>query len=361
MVREQQMGKQRGTRGLTQIGDLVSPKLLNTIKGPSAIKKRLVEAAAAQIERPDDPRKLLYQHTVFCQTALPYRDAGDDTRIWERSNGDVHLMVKAGHAMHPEERRLVPIGLPFGPKCRLVLMYINQLALIQKTPHIEAEDSLTAFVRRVMKLDPMGRNIRMVKEQLARLACSDITLGTINDDPAGTNASTDQVHIIRHFNVWFPKDERQRVLWPSTIDLSLDYFESLMNHAVPLDEAHIAALSHSGMALDIYSWLAQRLHRIPLNKPAFISWTALHGQFGQGYTGDQAVKKFRSIFRVALKEVLSVYRTARIDDEELGRPRLYAQGQPLKAVWRNKPATGLRLHNSPPPVPKRLQIICGKP
>ncbi len=349
-------------KGFTRVGDLISPKLLKAIKGPSAIERRLLDTAAAQIERPEEPRKLLYQHTVFCQTALPYRDEGSEVRIWERSNGDIHLMVKAGHAMHPEERRLVAIGLPFGPKCRLVLMYINQLALLTKSPHIEAEDSLTAFVRRVMKLDPKGRNIRMVKEQLARLACADMILGTVDDNVAGTNADTDQVHIIRHFNVWFPKDERQRVLWPSTIDLSLDYFESLMTHAVPLDEAHIAALSHSGLALDIYTWLAQRLHRIPANKPAFISWAALHGQFGQGYTGGQAVKKFRSVFRVALKEVLSVYRAARIDDEESGRPRLYAQGSsPVKIVWREKPATGLMLHNSPSPIPRRLQILGGNP
>lgn len=145
------MGKhRRGEGGLTPVSDLITAKLLKATKGPSAIEKRLVDAAAAQIERPDDPRQLLYQHTVFCQTALPYRNEGDETRVWERSNGEIHLMVKAGHAMHPDERRLVPLGLPFGPKCRLVLMHINQRALLTQSPHIEAEDSLTAFVRRVM-------------------------------------------------------------------------------------------------------------------------------------------------------------------------------------------------------------------
>ena len=86
-------------RGLTSIGDILSPKLLKSLRGPSAIEKRLIETAAAQAERPSDPREILYQHTVFCQTALPYRNEGDETRVWERSNGDVHLMVKAGHAM----------------------------------------------------------------------------------------------------------------------------------------------------------------------------------------------------------------------------------------------------------------------
>jgi hypothetical protein len=35
------------------------------------------------------------------------------------------------------------------------------------------------------------------------------------------------------------------VLWPSTLRLSADYFESLTRFAVPLDERAIAALAHS--------------------------------------------------------------------------------------------------------------------
>ena len=37
------------------------------------------------------------------------------------------------------------------------------------------------------------------------------------------------------------------------------------------------------MALDIYCWLAQRLHRIPTGQPQFVSWGAIYDQFGQGY------------------------------------------------------------------------------
>jgi len=40
--------------------------------------------------------------------------------------------------------------------------------------------------------------------------------------------------IVTAFNMWFPKEER--VLWPSIIRLSHEYFDSLQKHAVPLDE-----------------------------------------------------------------------------------------------------------------------------
>jgi hypothetical protein len=181
--------------------------------------------------------------------------------------------------------------------------------------------------------------------QLARLAAASIRIGIIRNGEAITVNS----QIVGAFNIWFPKDERQRVLWPSTIRLSHDYWESLKNHAVPLDERHIACLSHSGMALDIYAWLAGRLCRIPTNKPVTISWQALHAQFGQGYG---LVNNFRRVFKIALKEVLTQYRTARIDlhlDQPAPRPLIESE-QP---IWREPPAKGLMLYQSPPPVPYR--------
>lgn len=343
-------------KGLTPIGELVTPKLLHKIKqgdGPTPIKKRLIEAAAVHVENPE-LRSILYQHSIFCQAFFPYRDPGADVLAWNRSNGVVDLRLNVGEAKHPDGH-WVQVPLPFGPKCRLVLMHINQIALVTQSAHIDIEDSLTAFVRRVLKLDPMGRNINMVKEQLRRLATSSIRLGIAS--PEGNTAATRKLEIVTEFDIWFPKDDRQRVLWPSYVDLSLDYLNSLLQHAVPLDEYHIAALSHSALGLDIYAWLAQRLHRIPANKPAFVSWAALHGQFGQGYQG--RIRKFREAFKVALKQVLALYKDARITEDERRAPSLSIQGG--NRIWREPPAKGLTLYHSPPPVSRRFTQAVEKP
>jgi hypothetical protein len=248
--------------------------------------------------------------------------------------------------MHPKEERLVQLGLPFGPKARMILMHINQQALKHQTPEIEVQDSLTKFVQRTLKLAPHGRNMRIVKEQLARLSAASIRLGVVKDGHALTVNS----QIVTAFDIWFPKDARQRVLWPSIVRLSLDYWESLKAYAVPLDEDHIARLSHSALALDIYAWLAQRLHRIPVSEPVTVSWAAMHGQFGQGYN---RINNFRAAFRVALKEVLTLYRTAHMDDPDERKPaRMHASDGQI--VWREPPAKGLTLYHSPPPAPKRL-------
>jgi hypothetical protein len=42
----------------------------------------------SSIDIHDTPaERIAYQHTVLCQTCLPYRDPGAATRIWERQQG----------------------------------------------------------------------------------------------------------------------------------------------------------------------------------------------------------------------------------------------------------------------------------
>jgi len=66
--------RKEGQGELTQLGNIVTPKLLKQIKrratGPTPIQQRLINAVAFSVEQPD-LQTLLYQHTVFCQTSLP--------------------------------------------------------------------------------------------------------------------------------------------------------------------------------------------------------------------------------------------------------------------------------------------------
>jgi hypothetical protein len=274
-----------------------------------------------------DPDAILYAHTVMCQTGLPYRNPGADVRMWERQNGHVHLRIKAGEAMHPELCRLVDLGLPFGPKPRLILAHLNAEALRQCSPEIEVDQSLTAFVKR-LRLDPGGRTISTIKDQLARLAASHITLGIMR----GGEAVTINSQIVTAFNLWFPKDDRQRVLWPSTVRLSADYFDSLARHAVPLHDRALMALSGSAMGIDVYCWLAQRLHRIAPGKSVFIPWPVLQAQFGWHY---DRLDNFKRIFRQTICLVHSQYRAAQIELD--GR--------------------GITLRHSSPPVKGRTSVV----
>lgn len=334
--------KQRSNQlALTPLAQVITPALRRAVFGPSPIETRLLDAVAND----DGNESILYQHSIFCQTYFPYRDPGSGVRRWERQNGQVHLEIEAGRAMHPKQNTMVDIGLPFGPKARIILMHLNREAIITQSPTIEVGRSLTHFVHRVLGFSPHGRNTRMVKEQLTRLSAASIRMGFADNG----NAITVRSGIVKAFDLWMPKDNRHRVSWPSTITLSLDYFNDLIEHAVPVDETHIAALSNSALALDIYNWLAQRLHRIPAEESQVVSWLSLQKQFGQGYAPDRT-DNFRRDFRTALRRVLTLYKAARVKDDEAKKSRCHYHNG--RAVWRTEPVAGLTLVRSPPPVRK---------
>lgn len=303
---------------------------LPALRPMTPTRRRLVDASAAI--RDDRPSSVVYQHTVLCQTCLPYRDPGDQVRVWDRENGRVALRVRAGEARSPAGE-WIDVGLPFGPKPRLILGHLNTQAILRQSAAIEVEDSLTAFVRRI-GLETHGRNVRTIKDQLARLAAADLRFGVPTSDDTVT---TYKGQIVKEFSLWFAKDERQRVLWPTAVTLDRDYFETLLQHAVPLDERALGALSHSAMALDLYAWLAQRLHRVDPRAASFVAWERLRQQFGFGYAN---MRKFKQVFRTALHQVAAVYPAARLSMD--GR--------------------GMTLRNSPPPVTRRLvPVIKGTP
>lgn len=134
---------------------------------PSAHKLRLIEAAAA-IAAGEDEREIAYHHTVFCQTALPYRQVED--RIWERNNGFLSLAIEAGRALHPESQKWVNLPLPFGPKARLIQIYLDTQAKLNDKPMVELEGSMTSFIRQLQGRAPNGPELRKFKDQAAALA-----------------------------------------------------------------------------------------------------------------------------------------------------------------------------------------------
>jgi hypothetical protein len=311
--RLERQAEQRPDKPARKLGDVLKvPKVTPTTK-------RLIDAHAAIIDGPADD--IAFSHSVLCQTSLPYRPT--DERVWIRDQGHVSLRIEAGAARHPDTGKWIDLPLPHGEKPRLIMLHLNGEALRTGSPIIDVEGSMTAFVR-ALGIHAHGRNIRTLRDQLARLAAAHIMLGIGSD--------TIKTDIIRQFRVWWPDDARQRVLWPSVVRLDPDYFDSLTKHAVPLDSRAVAALAHSALDLDIYAWLAQRLHRIPEGKPQTITWQALKSQFGPDY---DRLRKFREKFVPALKAVLTVYPSARIEMVD----------------------AGLVLWNSPPPVLKKLVSV----
>ena len=287
-------------------------------------RKRLDAATAIRSHRPE---RIDFLHTVQCQCGIPYGNPGDAVREWERRQGMATLRIEAGSAYDPATRQFVNLGLPYGEKPRLVLIHLATEAMRAGSPVVDVEDSMTAFAR-ALGLAVTGPHLRHLKDQLSRLAVATVRMGMVE----GGHAVQVNTQIVSAFDLWYPSEPGQRVLWPSTVRLSAEYFASLERHAVPLDRRAVGALAGSALALDVYTWLAQRLHRVPVGHPQFVPWTAVSDQFGQGYA---RLRDFRKRFLATLRQVHAVYPQAKLSADE----------------------RGLTLAHSPPPVAGKKDVL----
>jgi len=87
------------------------------------------------------------------------------------------------------------------------------------------------------------------------LAACRLTLGMF----AEGQAITVDAKPIKRFAAWLDQDGSQPTLWPGSLELTQDFYNTLLDHAVPLDYRALSALKHSALALDVYTWLAHRL------------------------------------------------------------------------------------------------------
>ena len=110
-----------------------------------------------------------------------------------------------------------------------------------------------------------------------------------------------------------PESPGQGTLFAQTATLSEAFFQQLKKHPVPIEESAIRAIANNSMALDVYAWLAYRLHSLVKSTP--ISWGSLKVQFGAGFS---RMDNFRATFQTNLLLALAVYREARVEVGDAG-------------------------------------------
>lgn len=212
------------------------------------------------------------------------------------------LNVQPGSLTDPKTGNWVRQGVPYGPKARLVQLHICTRALRQKSPVVEMEDNMTSFIRN-LGFSVTGRKngtITLFKEQLNRLAACRLQIGLWN----GVDQSrTINIQSIKSLDVWFPNDPDQKMLWPSKVVLSQEFYESLTDHALPVDIRAMGALSHSAKQMDLMLWLSYRLKS--LNKNYFLTWELLKDQFCQSKT--MRMIDFQKRFKEDLNDIQAVF------------------------------------------------------
>jgi Plasmid encoded RepA protein len=243
------------------------------VNGEKALTLQQSKLLSSSIEIATNPARygdenMAFTHSVLCQVGLPRSKV--DGREFMRESGAAWVNIQAGWL--DEGRGAVEQPIPYGAMPRLTLAWLSTYAVQNKERHISIGDSASSFLQ-LIGLDGQGSRHAKLKQQMYALAACRLQLGfkgkTFNGQP------------VEQFEAWTPnKTERQRSLWPGKILLSESYFNSLLESAVPLDVRALHALKGSALALDIYTWLAHRLHRIE-GRPHILHWKSLRDQFAQ--------------------------------------------------------------------------------
>lgn len=283
-----------------------------------SLTHRLTDAAVA-IRSESSPR-VDFLHSLLCQIGMPRRST--EARTFERRNGHASILIEAGKLWDGSD--WVEQPLPSGAIPRLVMVHVSSEAVRTRSRSVEVGHSTRQFLTTLGMQTNGGKRggYQALKRQIQALAACRLSLGMQSEG----RVMTVDAKPIRRFEAWLHQDGDQGTLWPGVLELSDEFYGTLVEHAVPLDPRALAALRHSALALDVYAWLAHRLRRVARAGGIKLSWRNLYEQFGQEY---RSTKDFKKQFRQSLRQALVVYPDARVA-EVIGGITLYRSRAPMQ-------------------------------
>jgi hypothetical protein len=269
----------------------------------------VADALAIEQEEAREAGALGYMARLLVQVTIPHaRQAGTE---FKRSNGETTVRV-----LSPSE-----VGLPYGHYPRLLLAWITTEAVRSQNPMLELGDSLSAFIIDLGLIPSGGRwgTVPRLRDHMRRLFAS-----TVSWTYSGAGAWVDGgVRPVKTAQLWWdPKSPAQAALWKSSLTLTREFYEEIVNRPVPIDMRVLKALARerSPLAIDIYTWLTYRMSY--LRKESVVPWELLQLQFGCDYT---EAHRFKAKFVERLKLVKTLYPGANVDVQKNGlflRPSL---------------------------------------
>lgn len=259
----------------------------------------LVEAAYQVMTEETD--RLGFTYSGFALTSLPHKLQKEP--IWRREGHNLTMLIQSG-----VDRSGNALGVPYGSYARFILLFLQSQAIKTNSREIELGRSMRVWLGN-MGLSIGGTTYRMVNEQARRISGCTLTFYADRENKEvmrrggfvdGAITLTDVIN-------------DQPSLWQERVLLNEEFYRALQTHPVPLSETALRAIGPRSMVLDIYIWLAYRLHA--LKNDVDVSWPSLSAQFGAGYG---RLRDFRAGFTSGLEMALAVYPEAQVSMGEKG-------------------------------------------
>ena len=230
-------------------------------KAESRADRQAVEAAAAVMA--EEVSRFGITHAGFAMTSLPHKRIEEP--LWRRQGHRTTLLVESGRTGQG-----CWIGVPYGSMARLILLYLQTEAI--RT----SESRGRAWPVHARLVVPHGhsrggKNYKLVGEQARRISACRLTFLT---EIPGAELRQNGAFVQNAITLTTAADERQRALWQDRVRLDDGFWRSLREHPVPVREEAVRAIGTRSLALDVYIWLAYRLHSLDEGHSGHLDRTA---------------------------------------------------------------------------------------
>lgn len=275
----------------------------------TAINELITEALAIEAQEAKEAGALGFMARALVQATMPHKNPGK-VEAWGRKNGNFSLVMQPGY-MIDKSNNPKNIGLPYGTKPRLVMSFVASEAVKTRCKEIVLGRSLSEFMRQLNLVPTGGRwgTIPALREQMKRLFSATMSF----------QYDTEEVEVSAGFKIasrtvlfWNTKTPHQDTIWESTVTLTQEFYDEVIERPVPIDLRALSALKSSSLALDIYCWLTYRMSY--LKHKTEIPWQLLAAQFGSDYS---EIRDFKKNFIKQLRKVLVIY-NPEIDQNDKG-------------------------------------------
>ncbi len=211
-------------------------------------------------------------------------------------------------------------GLPYGSYPRLILIWMTTEAVRTASRELKLGSSLSSFMAQ-LGLQATGGHwgtIPRFRDQMQRLLGAAISTRLYSESGGQVHSAGNNLLLADRFDLWWTPQKLPPMIPPkSSVTLSTQFFEQIVESPVPLDLRAIRALKRSPLALDLYAWATRRVSY--LSRPTLIPWESLRLSFGAGYANTpQGRSRFRGKAIEAFQRVVIVYPKLKIENQERG-------------------------------------------
>ena len=328
----------------------------------------------------DESLDISFMSRSFCIAGLPLRRQFERDKLtrkaiepqreatrFNRSDRQFSFTVEGKLLTLPRdpEPLHIPIGVPYGARARLLILWMTTQARIGGDRWLEL-GKISEWLASV-GMSHNSDGALAAKEQLIRLSFATFTM--IFNDREGKREFFNDNQLVE--TKVFGEDEMfhyaqgniAKVRYPLGLQLSVPAFDHFSGgDVIPVSTEALREIANNAMAIDIFVYLNYRLPYIRSEEMQEVSWSKLAKQFGNiGDTGT----RFRQVFEASVEKALRAYRNADVRITERGLELRYSPHAGTRRTLVAVPRTAepividqtTRVRNRiSPPKPKHINI-----